>query len=132
MKAEELRIGNFVYMDIMTEEVKIEKRVYAVNYLMIRDAIEYGDGWTGSPIPLTPEWLTKFGFNSKYKSVHMHWNLGPFDLEQKSDVDDDNNFIPQENIWYFGYSGWVVDVVWVHQLQNLYFALTGKELTINA
>ncbi len=36
--------------------------------------------------------------------------------------DDKHNNIPNEQIW--------VNIKHVHQLQNLYFALTGKELTI--
>jgi len=36
--------------------------------------------------------------------------------------DDKHNNIPNEQIW--------VNIKHVHQLQNLYFALTGEELTI--
>lgn len=77
------------------------------------------------PILLTEEWLLKFGFNCKYKSVHNHWNLGSFCIEQKSDEDDFGNSIPQEQIFYYNFQS---EIKYVHQLQNLYFVLTEKEL----
>jgi hypothetical protein len=81
------------------------------------------------PIPLTEEWLVKFGFNCKYKSCSNLWSICQplFELSQKEDVDDDGKSVPQEQVFYYDYK---IDVKWVHQLMNLYFALTGKELTI--
>lgn len=83
------------------------------------------------PIPLTPEILEKCGFKRKEKSSdigptpedtyraqgmpifnYYYWNLDGFSLS------DD---------FYHG----TVKVTCLHQLQNLYFALTGKELTIS-
>ncbi len=52
------------------------------------------------PIPLTEEWLVKF--------------------EQK----DLDLFILEIEV------NWNIKIKYVHQLQNLYFALTGEELTI--
>lgn len=118
MKDNELRLGNWV---------KLRSGVIS----QVISQIDMGheiDSVGLQPIELTDEWLEKFGFHSKYKSVHMQWRKGMFQLEQKSDVGEDHGSIPQENIWYFGYSGWVVDVTTVHQLQNLYFAITGEEL----
>ena len=79
------------------------------------------------PIPLIEEWLDKFGFGSKYKSVHTHWNYCGFGIEQKSDVADDGGELPTEQVFYYDYK---YEIKYVHQLQNLYHALCGKELTI--
>lgn len=122
MEARELRIGNWYQNKSNDEKLKFQQVTFFedAHYVAV-----YCD-----PIPLTEEWLHKFGFNSKYKSVHMHWNLGPFELNQKSNEDDEHNIIPQEQIWYFSHAGWTPDVLFVHQLQNIYFALTGLELEL--
>lgn len=67
------------------------------------------------PIPLTEEWLLKFGF--EYKSYGYgekewkQWNYKGFNLNG------------------FEYSSYL-KIDYLHQLQNLYFALTNEELTI--
>lgn len=70
---------------------------------------------TYEPIPLTEEWFYKFGFS-------------------KSNVWFEKNGIELFNIadLYFRAKYPIkADVKFVHQLQNLYFALTGEELTVN-
>jgi hypothetical protein len=80
-----------------------------------------------NPIPLTPEWLGRCGFVKNGRQ----WD-GP-------EIENDNSisfFIIQEcdmagTYELFG-SEWTLGKPFqcVHQLQNLYFALTGEELTI--
>ena len=77
------------------------------------------------PIPLTEEWLVKFGFendkkglilefkNYSYSYLWFNNNSGQLRL-----VSEGGKFLTHDNLKY------------VHQLQNLYFALTGKELEI--
>ena len=76
------------------------------------------------PIILTEEWLYKFGFeengvdkkeNEKYRK---YWSEGKFDVYKIISFYLDNNKSHEPDIKY------------VHQLQNLYFALTGEELTL--
>ena len=71
------------------------------------------------PIPLTEEWLIKFGF---VRVGMLTMRLDKFTCYCEEDYTD--NFCLGD-IELF-------DVVpkYVHQLQNLYFALTGEELTI--
>lgn len=76
-------------------------------------------------IPLTEEWLEKFGF----KITDGHNNIRLYAREQEDNV----NFVltdyrkPKlEGIRFNAH--YVFE--YVHQLQNLYFALTSKELTI--
>ena len=73
------------------------------------------------PIPLTEEWLIKFGFE-KFEALTDIWVLGNFRIVgfkgvfkfYYTDVEPHNNNTHLE---------------YVHQLQNLYHALTGEELT---
>jgi len=89
------------------------------------------------PIPLTEEWLEKFGF--EWKSENKTWRI-----EYRIPFVDDGKRIAihvweDEVMGIWGVTLWEVvpidDVTptvikYVHQLQNLYFALTGQELTI--
>ena len=124
MKATELRIGNLVNYN--NQQCEISASDFAVFEMYEKKKLELT---SYTPIPLTEEWLLKFGFESKYKSVNMQWSFGGLELEQISDEDDDGNSIPQEEIFYYD---WKFKVKYVHQLQNLYFALTEKELKIDS
>jgi hypothetical protein len=118
MKATELRIGNLVYKyypsGIEIEAVN-EINSYFVNGIGI-SAIE--------PIPLTEEWLVKFGFEEEKDNdgvfgfkLKNFWYINEYQFRL-------SNFIDTESM--------VIDnkIHHIHQLQNLYFALTGEELTI--
>jgi hypothetical protein len=117
MKANELRIGNYVTLN---KDIKI------INGNLIKEQ-QQSDMIKGEvylkPIPITEEWLLKFGFlkdldNDIYLSINpyafLFWQNDRVEL-----LDNDNNFM----ISYCRY---------VHQLQNLYFALTGEELTLKS
>jgi hypothetical protein len=127
MKATELRIGNFVEFENEVFRMHIISESYPVldTDLFGAYVVEWDKLY---PIPLTEEWLADFGFIDKYKSCNNDWSIYGFTINQQSDEDDDGNKIPQEQIFYYQYQ---YDIKYVHQLQNLYFALTGKELTIN-
>jgi hypothetical protein len=68
------------------------------------------------PIPLTEEWLLKFGFEEWDKNA---WQKG-FDL----------SIHKIDSIFWYNNNGINVLIKYVHQLQNLCFALTGEELTL--
>jgi hypothetical protein len=67
------------------------------------------------PIPLTEEWLLKFGFEQK--SLHYF---------------KENIFVITLEDGYFEclLGNYEVKLKYAHELQNLYWALSGKELTI--
>jgi hypothetical protein len=73
------------------------------------------------PIPLTEEWLLNFGFEYHHDTPHPNKVFRKLHTE---------GFIDLEQIkhYYYGGSFTSVECRYVHQLQNLYFALTGKEL----
>lgn len=127
IKANELRIGNLVYQ-YRYEKAQKENTISQIR----RTKVFFINGASEcfkdiDPIPLTEEWLLRFGFNSKYKSVHTHWNIKSFGIEQASDEDENGNSIPVRQEFYYAFT---IEIKYVHQLQNLYFALTGEELTL--
>lgn len=83
------------------------------------------------PTKLTEYWLTRFGFNCKYKSIHNHWNLGSFGIEQVPDEDDYGNSIPQLEEFTYGFMC-VPELKYVHQLQDLYLEKMGVELQLSS
>jgi hypothetical protein len=115
MKASELRLFNWVEQpnDGVT-------RVTAVlNDLQIKTETGYVDKYC-RPIPLTEEWLLKFGFvDNPYEDRYELKREYHIYIE----IDKTKGFT---EIWCEKYP----IIKHVHQLQNLYFALTGEELTI--
>jgi len=117
----ELRIGNLV-LDKDNNVISVigitENSVFSKGkYEMIGSPIE----WI-RPIPLTEEWLLKFGFETSEK----HWDTfsrSHYYLCKK----DDLCFNLDENKKIFKMYTYE-KVKYVHQLQNLFFALTNKEL----
>jgi|SRR5688572_1618292 len=70
-----------------------------------------------NPIPLTPEWLERAGFVQAYDSYGGQ--LSP-------ELQEGSRIRVKDNVWLSGYIDVKLD--YVHQLQNLYWCLCGKEL----
>ena len=107
MDVKEFRIGNKV--DLYGSIATIEP----VDFSGIGIAIK-----KGKPIPLTEEWLLKLGFE-KIRT----FDVFPTFFRNKINVND--------GIVYVCGCGFLNHIKYVHQLQNLYHALTGEELTLN-
>lgn len=121
IKSTELRIGNLVLMEAPDGSFqKWKDVVHPVVYWDLDD-----DTTSFKGIPLTEEWLRKFGFvydgGNGYKAPHGtdHW----YHTLRSGFMP---NILARGSIKSDLYKG----VEYVHQLQNLYFALTGEELTI--
>jgi len=110
MKATELRIGNWVH-DVVGD---FQINGHQIDMLE-RRVVTY------KPIPLTEEWLIKFGFELEgyYKKYPLYSVMQHDESELIciGSINDSGN-ICCSNVKY------------VHQLQNLYFSLTGKELEL--
>jgi hypothetical protein len=109
MKAEELRIGNYLLHD------GYFIKSYSVDGFI--NVIKNIDNY--EPIPLTEEWLLKFGLNSS--------DYITLDKEECILIDIHQNTVWIGNKKAFQYAVGVY-IKHVHQLQNLYYALTQKEL----
>jgi hypothetical protein len=76
------------------------------------------------PIPLTEEWLLKFGFE-----VDDHL-MNPDDWPYVDYIKNEVRISePNYSFAFYGRDN-ELEIKYVHQLQNLYFALTGEELCV--
>jgi hypothetical protein len=115
MTESELRIGNYLFADVGLPS-------YQAHKLYKGDIIDLLHGKLEGkifPIPLTEEWLLKFGF-----------------VKTPLTYDKDKLCISIRGVQYDKgrtyFNSWTIlehQPEYVHQLQNLYFALTGEELT---
>lgn len=115
MDAKKLRIGNYVipkyaspdvdlYIDISAEELyKMDGKVYFFE-----------------PIPLTEQWLLDFGFEYGHNDYTIDFKLY---FETNDGSWSELDVLYEEK--------YIATIKYVHQLQNLYFALTGEELKLN-
>ena len=107
MKPQELRIGNWLYRKGDNENM------YEVDWITIKEAHNY------QPIPITEEWLEKFGFchdgimwfvkdgfGYSFEDQRCNWEFLPNRFNELPFLDN------------------------VHQLQNLYYSLTSQELKL--
>ena len=119
MKANELRIGNLILVDgEITEITGIKKSTVSFSdgfQMFIAGGLE--------PISLTEEWLLKFGFDITVdhpgRKLYEHDGECPLWFSDKRGITD-----------FYASRVRIRECKYVHQLQNLYFALTGEELTI--
>jgi len=115
MKANELRIGNLI--DLGNRIAKINEIYHTACTVLdleeTQDTIE--DYERTKPIPLTRESLLKFGFQDKFSEKRIYFRIKGMLIEVK-------------NGSKFYYNN--IHLKYIHQLQNLYFALTGKELIL--
>jgi hypothetical protein len=80
-------------------------------------------------IPLTEDWLIKAGFEKDWENdEEQYYSKDGFD--QLADYGGQSIVLRKEGSPYFncGYYNNEIHFEFVHQLQNLYFALTGEEL----
>lgn len=126
IQAQELRINNLLK--------RADDSVFSVGANDIKIISEWNNPFAPlpEPIPLTEEWLVKFGFIADnygvfYKTKDCSNNSNSIiDLwAKKCLVEQFDISIGQE----FGDTHNLCFIKYVHQLQNIYFALTGEELT---
>ena len=139
MKASELRIGNLVKKgkNKIVEVDSISELGINIEHdsltLFFEPFNPFGNGNNNDvikPIPLTEEWLVKFGF---MQYIDFGVKMGTYD---KIPLCGFTYSIHTKKVMIMhkgnSISHWLdVEIKYVHQLQNLYFARTGQELTIS-
>lgn len=117
IQANELRIGNYV---------KLNGRIMKPNAELM-SLIITGETIDPMPIPLTPEILEKCGLEKTTDNPNEYF------IRLNNGIDRlmvSNNSV---GIIVFGskvLTSWYNHIKSLHQLQNLYFALTGEELNV--
>lgn len=128
MKATEFRIGNWILPkmkhyksewkavslgpDIPIQPIPIQVFPHLITRMVFNeDTLEQYE-----PIPLTEQWLFKFGFET---NDVRYWQISSFRLH-----------INRYGEWIFKVETFEKEIKYVHQIQNLYFALTSEELKI--
>jgi len=126
MKASELRIGNWILPkmkvyksewkavslgpEIPIQPIPIQVFPHLITRMVFNeDTLEQYEF-----IPLTEQWLFKFGFET---NDVRYWQISSFRLH-----------INRYGEWIFKAETFEKEIKHVHTLQNLYFALTGEEL----
>lgn len=114
MKENELRIGNWVTAPAFELPFQI-------------DLLALSQAKNCDPIPLTDQWLKDFGLQR-----NSDGSIFSFIEEQRvggSDLTIRNYHTDNYSLWFGDVDMMELDIEYVHELQNLYFALTNKELT---
>lgn len=133
IKASELRIGNCIWDDTL-------QRVKFVTHRVISDLASSAEPLPYSPIALTREWLVRCGFNKLEQVIgiyedELHYSYRNHKLEltftvayvvDRSPADITRIRIRLDGEILFVPKG----IIHLHQLQNIYHALTGDEITI--
>lgn len=125
----ELRIGNLICRkDLASGADRFERVVHlseeATTTGPIKVLVRYEDL---QPIPLTEDWLKWCGFEGSYfpnqhGAINATLQIGYFTLYYY--------YFTDRNYTVYELADEKVELKHVHQLQNLYFALTGEELEI--
>ena len=129
LEAKDLRIGNFVKARTTDDEFNIVKEIsFSDNqrgyYLRLENInhgvwLEHNGDNLILGVPLTEEWLLKFGFEKGfyYEKGFLKLSNGQKRTLVRYVISDSESVS-------------IASIIYVHQLQNLYHALTGEELTI--
>lgn len=126
MEAIELRLGNYV-MYYGGSDIPSHREVD----LFTIDAVLRGHSHDFGPIPLTYSWMKKLGFDTMdYEVDVIEWGMSDdpyFSIEQAGVPPEDKPYMFTYDV---GMGETEIEVKYVHELQNLYFAIKRKELAI--
>ena len=122
MKKEELMYGNKLLFlnEVVTFSHISQIREDGVFWIKTIESKIDSKSFHFKPIPITEEWLLKFGFfkyNNAYVLEKTNENIMNFKFSIWSDFTYNSSEFP-------------VELKYAHQLQNLYFALTGTHLKL--
>jgi len=133
VKVSEVRIGNFLLFDFPNRgkvQYKSERinndfdgfrSIATINGLQPEKV--YG-------IPLTDSWLQKFGFERIDKQFQHNWVIRLSKTGVHYSIQFFNDKFWLSNSEYDAWCYVIKDVAYVHELQNLFYALTGEDLVV--
>jgi hypothetical protein len=121
VQATELKVGNLVYAKYEKHYIKV-----ASISLINNEGISEINGWEDKeldPIQLAPEILRKLGFLHHKGKWNEWWDYSNFTLY--------NEDYKSKKHYEFKELYYDIIIMSVHQLQNFYNSISGKELEIN-
>lgn len=119
MKVNELRIGN--YVNYIGHETQITGT--SIGYVSTLSSGSLNQGQV-EPIPLTEEWLLKLGFKKTY-SLNYEGQIGAMAIMAR--ISSGKLYLEVPYGIYLGDT-----IQFVHDYQNLYFALMKRELEVKS
>lgn len=133
IQANELRIGNLVVFNTNSKPFPIT----ADGILEIHKLGNTEMPFNYEPVPLTEGWLLKAGFapRNEHRGIGAIYDYGHKGHEDDWKFSKSVSFIHDKNdendiYLHFLQHQTALKIKYLHQLQNLYFSLTGEELTI--
>lgn len=119
MLANELRLGNLFIEENLNEIIKVielkeNEIIFSGNFL---------GKWQAKPIPISEDWLIKFGFFIiNYNGIEATMPNKRYTIKSVKDYDG----------WFFCNGDTVlINLEFIHTLQNIWFFMTSQELKIN-
>jgi len=133
VRVSDVRIGNFLLFDFPARG-KVQYRSERINneYDGFR-AIATINGLQPEKIygiPLTDSWLQKLGFEKIERHFQHNWVIRLSKTEAHYSIQFFNDKFWLSNSEYDAWCYVIREVVYVHDLQNLFYALTGEDLEI--
>lgn len=139
IKANELRIGNLFHPINRRREIHLPSSfiiiqiatigLFKSEYFKIGESHDQEGSRTIShtdlsPIRLTEDWFHNLGFTLDYKE-HQYLKYRKAEVELWGDFQNGFFLLNGKNM-----TNWSRTYKYVHELQNLFFALTGEDLTL--
>jgi hypothetical protein len=118
MELRDLRLGNYIQDE--SGNIKSVEALSSARGIEVEggDPLEIYD-----PLLLNSEWLLRLGFHASGSSwLHISENFSGFDVQ----LLDELYFLNSDGLPFSN------GFTYVHQLQNLYYAMTGSELMVES
>ncbi len=123
----ELRIGNYVSVKTTDDTYNVVNEIADGRsnrgwYIRLENVnhgvwFEHQGSFLVNGIEINTDWLVKFGFDSKGSGI---WFKDLFEI----------HIMDNGKIYLRGWQNGICQVEYLHQLQNIYFSLTGYELRV--
>jgi hypothetical protein len=130
MNAKELRIGNYVNIGLKSSGLRTDYDAITASGLMDLQVNKERSSFIYEPIPLTEEWLVKFGFKKDDEDDYCFKGFHVEDRNLNLSLPIDKMLRLKDGFGCWSVGGYLRDVKYVHQLQNLYFTLINEELKL--
>lgn len=124
ISAKDLRVHNLVYKSLKSGQGrKLEVEIDVDDLVKI---VTDTGSFNYEPIPLTEEWLQRFGFIKKISASYATGDRVEFNTWSKEEL----TYNSIQDSWWFNGRILKFQPRYVHTLQNLTHSLTNQELTI--